>query len=155
MNKPGVAQRESAVCNTTEGGGSNPSPWTMFSHQKLGDPQCHYLERWVLNFYLFSIRLHHWKSSDDLRYFHDHPWWYWSWVLQGSYVDRSPQGEDFRKTHSLKFYPALHRHSVVIDKPCWTLLLTGPHSRTWGFWVDGRFRKRSKYFFIFGHHPCD
>jgi hypothetical protein len=108
-----------------------------------------------LNFKLFSIRLHHWISSDDQRHFHDHPWWYWSFVLKGTYIDRSTNGEKLRDTFSLAKYPALHQHSVIIDKHCWTLLLTGAENRIWGFWVNGRFRKRNKYFFIFGHHPCE
>jgi hypothetical protein len=121
----------------------------------LGVATCPYLERWVLDFKLFSIRLHHWLASDDQRHFHDHPWWYLSWVLKGSYVDRSPWGDVRRARWSVKRFPALHRHSVIIDKPCWTLLITGPEKRVWGFWVHGRFRKRNKYFFIFGHHPCE
>lgn len=42
------------------------------------------------------------------------------------------------------------------DGGCWTVLLTGPEKRVWGFWVNGKFRKRNKYFYEHGHHhPCD
>lgn len=139
----------------TEDGGSRPSSRTNFVHEFLGRDECPYLERWVADFGLFSLRLHHWLGSDDQRHFHDHPWWYASFVLRGSYVDRHEGGEDVRKSGSLKLYRSAHRHSVLIKSPCWTLLLTGRNSRMWGFWVNGRFRKRNKYHFIFGTHPCD
>src|SRR5882724_2366940 len=155
MKFPGLAQTVEHRQYMAEVGGSNPSPWTIFSHQKLGLSECPYLERWVVNFRLFSIRLHHWMASDDQRHFHDHPWWYVSFVLSGSYIDRSLDGDVPRATHSIAAYKATHRHSVIIDRPCWTLLFTGRECRVWGFWVNGRFRKRSKYFFIFGHHPCE
>lgn len=141
--------------NMTKVGSSNLSPRTIFVHEHLGKIECPYLERWVLNLGLFSIRLHHWLASDDQRHFHDHPWWYVSLVLRGSYVDKHANGETMRRTGSVKFFRSTHRHSVIIDRPCWTLLLTGSESRTWGFWVNGRFRKRNKYFYMFGHHPCD
>lgn len=124
--------------------------------EKLGNPECPYIKRWVIDFGPFSIRLHHWISSDDQRNFHDHPWWYLTLVLKGGYVDRNPQGSKRRTIGSLDFYPATHQHTVLVDpKGCWTLLITGRESRTWGFWVKGKFRKRNKYFFEHGHHPCD
>jgi len=124
--------------------------------QKLGRPECPYMVRWVINFHFFSIRLHHWIASDDQRNFHDHPWWFWSFVLKGSYVDRTTEGVNVRNNNSFKFFPALHQHTVIVPKSgCWTLLLTGREKRTWGFWVNGRFRKRNRYFYDFQHHPCE
>lgn len=126
-----------------------------FTHQKLGRPECKYLERWVIDFGLFAIRIHHWFSSDDQRNFHDHPFWFWTFVLKGGYTDVSPQGNQrmTRGTHA--FRRAEHQHTVRVDPGgCWTILLTGPEVRQWGFWVKGKFRKRNKYFFEHGHHPC-
>lgn len=124
--------------------------------EELGQPECPYIRRWVLDFYLFSIRLHHWLSSDDQRHFHDHPWWYITIILWGGYTDRSPNGEDKLRMGSIRFRRALHQHTVVVRKGgCWSLLLTGSEKRVWGFWVKGKFRKRNKYFYMFGHHPCD
>jgi len=123
--------------------------------QNLGNPECTYLRRWVLDFGWFAIRLHHWISSDDQRAPHDHPWWYFSICLWGSYVDRSikdvlmfPLRMIFRRSD--------HQHTVKVHpRGCWTLLITGPEKRVWGFWVNGRFRKRNKYFYEHGHHPCE
>jgi hypothetical protein len=38
---------------------------------------------------------------------------------------------------------------------CWTLLLTGPKVRRWGFWVSKKFKKSNKYFLGHGSHPCE
>jgi hypothetical protein len=123
--------------------------------QKLEKPECPYIIRWVFECSLFSIRLHHWLRSDDLRHKHDHAWDFISIVLKGNIVDRSRKGDKKREWLSITKYEAKHQHSVVVDKPCWTLLLTGPEKRTWGYWVNGKFRKRNKYFFEHGHHdPC-
>lgn len=124
--------------------------------QRLGPDECPYIERWVADFGLFSIRLHHWLHSDDLRHPHDHGWNFLAIVLKGSIVDRTTEGEDLRERFSVRYYPAAHQHMVVVDEPAWTLLLTGREHRRWGYWVNGKFRKRNKYFFEHGHHsPCD
>ncbi len=122
--------------------------------QQLGLPECPYMDRWVINCGLFSIRVHHWRKSDDKRYFHDHPWWYLTLVLSGSYIDVSPNGKDIMSRWRMAFRPALHRHTVEINSDVWTLLITGPEIRKWGFWVNGKFKKANKYFFEQGHHPC-
>jgi hypothetical protein len=104
---------------------------------------------------LGSIRLHHWISPDDARSFHDHPWWFITLVIKGNYIDRSPDGDDHLYMGSIKYRPAAHRHTVIPSQHgCWTIIITGPVSRKWGFWVAGKFRKANKYFAMHGHHPC-
>lgn len=123
--------------------------------QKLGRPECPYMKRWVINFFLFSLRIHHWLSSDDDRNFHDHPWGFITFIIKGGYVDVSPLGEELMTPGKFKFRPALHRHTVKVNPGgCWTLMITGPELRKWGFWVKNKFIKANKYFFKFGHHPC-
>ena len=126
-------------------------------NQKLGPENCPYMVRWVFDFYFFTIRIHHWLHSDDLRHPHDHPWSFWAICLWGGYTDVSPDGEDRVRPGSVRFRSALHQHSVKVDEGgCWTILLTGREHRRWGFWVNGKFRKRNKYFYEHGHHnPCD
>lgn len=158
-------------------GGSKPSrrtlkyKWRTFRKhfgfawgQRLGKPECPYLRRWVAQLGAFSIRVHHFHRSDDARFPHDHPWWFLTLVLRGGYYDVS-QGEDGDEIDvlhagSIRFRPALHRHMVLVDykanpKGCWTIILTGPHLRNWGFWVNGKFKKSNKYFLEHGHHPCE
>ncbi len=123
--------------------------------QKLGVPDCIYMVRWIIDFKWFSIRLHHWLKSDDLRHMHDHPWDFYSLVLWGSIIDRTESGDEQRNWLSLRKFKAEHRHAAVINKPCWTLLFCGREKRVWGYWVDGKFRKRNKYYYENGHHnPC-
>jgi hypothetical protein len=125
-------------------------------NQELGKSECPYLQRWALETKWFTVRLHHWISSDDQRHYHDHPWWFLTLILRGGYTDISPSGEQRMTAGSIAFRPAEHRHTVRVDAGgCWSLMLTGPDSRVWGFWVKGRFRKRNKYFFEWGQHPCD
>jgi hypothetical protein len=123
--------------------------------QKLGLDSCPYMIRWILNFKRFSIRIHHWLSSDDKQNFHDHPWWFWSFCLRGSYIDVSPNGIDFIYPGKLTFRRALHQHTVLVTDDCWTIMLTGKEVRKWGFWINNKFKKANKYFFEKGHHPCE
>jgi len=134
---------------------------TIRLREKLGLPECPYVHRWRFEAArLGSIRVHHWLSQDDDRAFHDHPWWFWTFVLWGSYTDCSPEGPDVLHTGSIRFRRALHRHTVIPGPDgAWTILLTGPRTRNWGFWEqlsDGRqkFRKARRWFESKGHHPC-
>lgn len=123
--------------------------------EALGLPECPYVIRWRLEVPFGSLRVHHWLAPDDDRAFHDHPWWFATIVIRGGYTDRNPDGHDHLHAGSARFRPALHRHTVVPDAGgAWTILLTGPPVRAWGFWKDGRFRKANKWFAAYGHHPC-
>jgi hypothetical protein len=124
----------------------------------MGLAECPYATRWILNFGLFTIRLHHWVKSDDLRYPHNHPWWFITLVLKGHYLDVTndgPYGGEHMWAGKCRFRPADHSHKVKVLMPTWTLLLTGPNVHKWGFFVDGKFKKANKYFFEQGHHPCE
>ena len=56
------------------------------------EPDCKYLERWILGFgrpggnSWFSLRLHHFFRSDE-DHLHDHPGWFWTLMLRGTYLD--------------------------------------------------------------------
>jgi hypothetical protein len=127
-----------------------------FSRATLGLPECPYMRRWVLDFGLFALRVHRWEASDDKRAFHDHAWWFLTLVLWGSYVDVSPSGRDRLRFGSIRFRRADHKHTVEVQRRgTWTLLVTGPVARRWGFWVGEKLFKRDKYFATHGHHPCD
>jgi hypothetical protein len=107
--------------------------------QKLGRPECPYMRRWVLNFNTFSIRIHHWLSSDDDRCFHCHPWNFYTLVLKGRYIDLNENGEEQMKPGSFAYRKATHKHTVkVAEGGCWTLILTGSQMRSWGFWPKGK-----------------
>jgi hypothetical protein len=123
--------------------------------QKLGRDECPYLIRWVVNLKLFSIRVHYWISSDDDRALHDHPWWFITLLLRGSYIDIGEKSQDVLKRGSMRFRRALHRHTVkVLERGTVTVMLTGPYCRSWGFYVGDKFLVTRQYFKKFGKHPC-
>jgi hypothetical protein len=124
-------------------------------NEPLGEKECPYAYRWVLNLGFFSIRMHRWIRSDDKRYFHDHPWWFWTLVLRGGYTDVTPSGEDVLTRGSIRFRPSHHQHYVRIPKEgALTILLCGPQSRNWGFWVKGNHLRPLRFFSRHGHPPC-
>lgn len=87
--------------------------------QDLGKPECPYLRRWVLNFGRFSIRVHHWHRSDDKRAMHDHPWWFWTLVLKGSYEDWT-EGAICAACNGLgkRFTRPVEYHDFVVCQAC-------------------------------------
>lgn len=125
----------------------------------------------------FNIRIHHFLRSDDKRYFHDHAWDFWTFVLKGYYYDVSPLLKETDESKQYQFYDksmgeivirrlrsrfnlykvsAEHRHYVHVPKNgCWTLVFNLQKRRNWGFWVNGKFKRPLKYFYKFGHPPCD
>lgn len=128
-------------------------------NQKLGDPNNPYLYRWVADFDLFSIRLHKWVCGDDPRHLHDHPWNFIVWVLKGSYFDVSKDKRELMNAGKICFRKALHAHTVE-TKGCWTLVLTGPEIRRWGFYTLNKtggkiWLKAKRYFIKYGHHQCN
>lgn len=124
-------------------------------NESLGLPECPYAYRWVFIFFGFSIRLHHFLRSDDKRYFHNHPWWFFTFVLKGGYTDVSPAGRDTLKRFSLRYRKAEHLHYVdVPTSGCWTILITGRPLNKWGFWVNNRILRPLKYFNKYGHPIC-
>lgn len=51
--------------------------------KKLGD----YAYRWRLDFFFFSVRIHKWICSDDMRAYHSHPINMFIIILWGKYLD--------------------------------------------------------------------
>lgn len=128
--------------------------------QPLGDPKCPYVIRWTFETKWFSVRLHKWLGPDDLRNLHDHPWNYLAMVIKGGYVEYLDDKEEKSSLYQMVPWKPVYRHARRKHAvhpyilPTWSILLTGPEKREWGFWVKGKFRKRNKYFFENGHHPC-
>lgn len=133
-----------------------PSGFILKMNEKLGVTGCEYLVRWRFETPWGSIRLHHWIGPDDDRARHDHPWSFVTFVLRGGYTDLSPAGDQHLKAPAVQYRNAEHQHTVVPDSGgAWTIIVTGPKIRSWGFWVAGKFKKANKYFLTYGHHPCD
>ena len=95
-----------------------------------------YLKRWwiIKRNQWFNIYLHHFLRSDDDRALHDHPWWNLSILLKGRYIEHMPKGQALRRRGQMVLRGATAAHRVeLIDGPVWTLFITGPKIREWGF----------------------
>lgn len=115
-----------------------------------------YVHRWIVETPWGSLRLHHWVGNDDQRALHDHPWAFYTLVLKGGYLDKT---EGLRieemKPGRLRYRPARHTHTVLLTtKDCWTLVLTGPKVRNFGFLVGHNWLNARKYFEKYGKAPC-
>jgi hypothetical protein len=106
------------------------------------DPTRPYLRRWYLiprNKH-FNIYLHHVLRDDEDRALHDHPWESLSLCLKGQLgeVSRAPDGSHVTRTIKAGTFVRrsstfAHRLFLIHGVPAWTLFVTGPRVREWGF----------------------
>jgi hypothetical protein len=104
----------------------------------VADP---YMRRWwiIPRNKVFNIYLHHFLHSDEDRALHDHPWWNVSILLRGGYIEHTIAAGGVNRAVSYsegaikgRFATAAHR--IELDRgPCWSLFITGPVIREWGF----------------------
>ncbi|AOK04059.1 hypothetical protein WK25_05995 [Burkholderia latens] len=108
----------------------------------IGKPAAPYLLRWWVlpRNRFFNVYLHCFLRSDDDRALHDHPWANCSILLRGRYVEHtiSAGGINVRTERAapawkLRMSGAAAHRLELIDGPCWTLFVTGPRYREWGF----------------------
>ena len=110
-------------------------------HKVIGPAGNPLMHRWfVLKVgNLPRVYIHKFLRSDDDRALHDHPWWFVSIILHGSYIEVLPDEQiSMRRAGSIQFRRATDTHRVVLidNHPVWTLFITGPVKRMWGFWCD-------------------
>ncbi|HJQ59414.1 MAG TPA: hypothetical protein VJ890_21080 [Vineibacter sp.] len=125
----------------------------------IGGEDRPYLRRWHViprNRWL-NVYLHQFLRSDDDRALHDHPWVNVSVLLSGRYFEHTADGQRILRRPWRPWAPwrlvvrratAAHRVELLPDgisgeTPCWSLFLTGPRVREWGFhcpkgWVPWR-----------------
>jgi len=108
-----------------------------------------YLSRWhvIPRNPWFNIYLHQFTGSDDPRAPHDHPWRSVSFLLRGRMLEHYWLRPGEPQTQVSRWLPWLrpvgrgarfsHRLELV-DGPAWTLFITGPVRREWGFWCGSR-----------------
>lgn len=121
-----------------------------------------YLSRWYIipRNKWFNVYLHEFRGSDDDRALHDHPWWSISFCLRGKIdeVYRVPGSERQRTRAITRFLPYFReaelRHRIVLKEgPAWTLFITGPKKRIWGFWCKKGFVPYND--FIYNGDGCE
>lgn len=105
--------------------------------------------RWWCNLYF-----HEMLRDDDDRALHDHPWWSLSFVLSDYlaevYQEQPPAGPTryrrFRKGQLVLRRPhSAHRLVVSTNRVAYTLFLTGPYVREWGFHCPQGWRRWQDY----------
>lgn len=108
----------------------------------IGGVRDPYLLRWwvIPRNPMFNIYLHRFMRSDDDRALHDHPWVNLSILLRGEYVEYTIRAggvavEHLRCAGDWRFRLSgriAHRIELT-NGHCWTLFITGPRYREWGF----------------------
>ena len=108
----------------------------------IGGVENPYLRRWwaIPRNRWLNVYLHQFLRPDDDRALHDHPWLFnASWLLNGSYVEFTLNGKQLLSEHQWKFRRGAAPHRVMLHmdggdyRPAWTLFITGPRVREWGF----------------------
>lgn len=118
----------------------------------IGGADNPYIRRWwvIPRNRFFNVYLHQFLRSDDDRALHDHPWANCSILLRGSYIEHTPGTTYWRRAGDIAFRWAGHlAHRIELERadwngkrigplmPCWTLFITGPRYREWGFLCPG------------------
>ena len=116
----------------------------------IGGVNDRYLRRWwvIPRNPVFNVYLHEFCRDDDDRALHDHPWLFnASILLEGDYMEHLPPRRGLGTAKCewrlaghlyLRFGPAPHRVQLFRDldaRPIrtWTVFITGPRYREWGF----------------------
>jgi len=115
----------------------------------IGSGQSPYMLRWYLipRNRFFNVYLHHILRSDDDRALHDHPWWSFSLILLGVYGEVTGNGVKGFGTGDVIYRSAeySHRLTVVSGATVWTLFVTGPRARDWGFYCPQGWVSHEKF----------
>lgn len=142
--------------------------WAFMSRFDICDPQTGelYLRRWrIVQTPWFAIYLHKIATPDKDRDLHDHPWPFVSMVLRGGYDEVMDTAAHYfpmmnhalgrqellrtvrRGWLSIAFRRATDAHRIVRlhRTPTWTLVLTGPRRRSWGFYTEQGFVDWKEY----------
>ena len=103
----------------------------------IGGVESPYLMRWhvIPRNRWCNVYFHWFLRSDDDRALHDHPWVNVSIILSGRYLEhRRGRPAVMRESGQVvaRLPTSAHRIELVAG-PVWTLFLTGPFRREWGF----------------------
>ena len=113
----------------------------------VGDVKDPHLRRWWLipRNNIANVYLHQFLQSDDDRALHDHMYVNVSYLLEGSYIEHTVLrgGVHQQRTYHagdvrIRLPSTAHRIALIRATdgrlaPCWSLFLTGPRVRQWGF----------------------
>lgn len=117
--------------------------WEIFAFKNkplihIGGEQNPYMIRWAIvdgrgkgN----NVYLHKFLRDDDDRALHDHPWASTSILLSGSLleIDRDNPDGKLIEAGQIRTRAADYLHRLKVVEPGYTLFITGPKVREWGF----------------------
>ncbi len=120
-----------------------------------------HFKRWeILSTKWFNIYIHAIYKADEEEHLHDHPWDYTSIVLHGTFVEKQRAnliGEIAAYTYNhLHFGSIIKRKATTFHKilklesdVIYTLFITSPKYRVWGYdvdnnWVDFETYRKNK-----------
>jgi hypothetical protein len=108
----------------------------------IGGREAPYLLRWFVipRNRFFNIYLHRFLRSDNDRALHDHPWANCSYLLRGEYTEHTETGTEVLRAGAVRVrWSGTLAHRVELHNgECWTLFVTGPRYRNWGFHCEER-----------------
>jgi hypothetical protein len=116
--------------------------WARDPDLVIGETADPYLHRWYVipRNRFFNVYLHEFLRSDDDRALHDHPWFWLSFLLRGEYVEHTIAAGGIHRRRrfragSMRVHSPWFAHRLEIEPgvACWTLFVTGPRLREWGF----------------------
>jgi hypothetical protein len=122
------------------GGEDNPylrrwflTPWSRYERGTRPANLWQWIKRHLPNVYV-----HEFLRSDDDRALHDHPWFNASILLLGTYVEHTIAAGGInharrRQAGEVKLRSPWSAHRIEVAAPCFTLFITGPVMRDWGF----------------------
>jgi hypothetical protein len=128
--------------HTTNALGTDFIEWAMSRPPNflIGGETDPYLRRWhrIPRNRRFNIYIHELRRSDDDRALHDHPWPNLSIILDGSYTEHTIAAGGIhhrveRRPGDVVFRLPWRAHRLEVSAPCWSLFITGPVVREWGF----------------------
>ena len=97
-----------------------------------------FLERWFLvpRTPLLEVFLNHFIGSDKVEALHDHPSFTLSLVLKGGYIEHLKGGVTRERGAGDVLWRSpwmLHRIEMKPGGESWSIFITGPRLREWGF----------------------
>jgi hypothetical protein len=117
-----------------------------------------------------KVMVHHFLPESRDRHTHDHPWSFITVVLHGEYIDESLCGTcrgtdrscpncegsghvvELMTAGRIRYRNAHHAHKTFTGEGgCWTLVIAGPITRAWGFFLDGKWLPWRTYEEKVGH----
>lgn len=107
-----------------------------------------HFRRWeILKTPWFSIWIHGIYAPDEDKHLHNHPWDFKSIVLKGKYIEETENGNiiQYPVKYNSRNGEDFHKIKKLISESVYTLFISTPIKRDWGYKVDGIFIKHDDY----------